>query len=189
MADRLFIQHVTENFNGAKGPFEPPEITLENCCRQKGWSGVTVGMMTSAKMSSFRHVHRLNQNVVIAAVITAGVSNARRAGDRSEYRQFETEPSISGTINTIILTNATLTPAAHVEAVMVATEAKSAVLQALDITSPVSFKTATGTGTDAIAVVNGFEQPKITFGGKHTLFGEMLASVVITALSSSLTAG
>lgn len=185
-ADRLLIQKVTENFKGTKGPFEPPMVTLKKYCRQQGWPGMTVGMMTSAKMSSFRHVHRQSQGVVVAAVVTAGVSNARRAGDPADYRQFETEQTLSGTINSIILTNATLTPAAHVEAVMVATEAKTAILQELDIISPVSAKSATGTGTDAIAVVNGLDSPKITFCGKHTLFGEMLALVTMEALFASL---
>ncbi len=150
------------------------------------WTGVTVGMMTSAKMSSFRYIKRKEGAVEIAVLVTAGISNARRAGDPAEYRLFDNTEIIGGTINIIILTNATLTPAAQVEAVMVVTEAKAAVLQDLGITSPVTGKTATGTGTDAIAIVNGFGSPEIAFCGKHTLFGEMLASATMEAISSSL---
>ena len=185
-ADRLLILKVMDNFDGVKGPFEPLEKTFQNNCRQNRWTGVTVGMMTSATMSSFRYITRKEGAVEIAVLVTAGVSNARRAGDPAEYRLFDTAEIIGGTINIIVLTNATLTPAAQVEAVMVVTEAKAAVLQDLDVTSPVTGSTATGTGTDATAVINGFGSTDIAFCGKHTLFGEMLASATMAAISSSL---
>lgn len=185
-ADQLLILKVMDNFDGVKGPFEPLEQTFQNYCRQNRWTEVTVGMMTSAKMNSFRQIHRESQGVKISVLVTAGVSNARRAGDPAEYRLFDNAEIIGGTINIIILTNATLTPAAQVEAVMVVTEAKAAILQDLGITSPVTGKTATGTGTDAIAIVNGFKSPEIAFCGKHTLFGEMLASATMEAVSSSV---
>lgn len=185
-ADRLLILKVLDNFDGAKGPFEPLEKTFQNYCRKNRWQGVTVGMMTSAKMTSFRQIHRENQGVEISVLVTAGVSNARRAGDPAEYRLFDNTEMIGGTINIILLTNATLTPAALVEAVMVVTEAKAAVLQDLGVTSPITGKTATGTGTDAIAIVNGLHAPEIAFCGKHTLFGELLASATMEAISSSL---
>ena len=126
------------------------------------------------------------QGVEITALVTSGLSNARRSGDRAEHRTFD-EPGIKpGTINIIILTNVMLSPPAQVEAVMIATEAKAAVFQDIGAISPVTGKTATGTGTDAVAVVSGFSPPEIVFCGKHTLFGEMLASAAMEALASSL---
>ncbi len=185
-ADQFLILKVMDNFDGVKGPFEPLEKTFQNYCSQNNWSGVTVGMMTSAKMTSFRQIHRQSQGVEISVLVTAGVSNARRAGDPAEHRSFDEGEMTSGTINIIILTNATLTPAAQVEAVMVVTEAKAAILQDLGVTSPATGKTATGTGTDAMAIVNGVAPPDIHFCGKHTLFGEMVASATMEAISSSL---
>ena len=105
-------------------------------------------MMTSARMASFRSVHRSARGVEISVLVTAGISNARRAGDPAEHRVFDEAEIKPGTINVIILTNAVLTQAAQVEAVMVATEAKTAVLQDIGATSPVTGKMATGTGTD-----------------------------------------
>lgn len=185
-ADHLLILRVMENFNGTKGPFEPLADTFRNYCRRKEWSGAIVGMMTSARMASSRSVHRSARGVEISVLVTAGISNARRAGDPAEYRVFDEDRMKPGTINIVILTNAILTQAAQVEAVMVVTEAKAAVLQDLSVTSPVTGKTATGTGTDAIAVVSGSASPEIRYCGKHTLFGEMLASATMDALSSSL---
>lgn len=185
-AEHLLILKVPENFSGSKGPFEPLSDTFRNYCRQQEWSGITVGMMTSARMTSFRKVRRSMQGVEITALVTAGLSNARRSGDPAEHRTFDETGIKPGTINIIILTNAILSPAAQVEAVMIATEAKAAVLQDIDAVSPVTGNTATGTGTDAVAVVSGFTTPEIVFCGKHTLFGEMLASATMEALSSSL---
>lgn len=185
-AEHLLILKVAENFLGAKGPFEPLSTTFQNYCRQQGWSGITMGMMTSARMTSFQNVRRSMQGVEITALVTAGLSNARRSGDPAEQRTFDETGIKAGTINIIILTNAILSAAAQVEAVMIATESKAAVLQEIGATSLVTGKTATGTGTDAVAVVSGFTAPTIVFCGKHTLFGEMLASATMEALSSSL---
>ena len=185
-ADHLLILNVRDNYKGDQGPFEPLCQTFESHCCSKAWRGKTVGMMTSARMSSFRSEMRSAQGVEMNILVTAGTSNARRAGDPAECRTFDTAETISGTINLIVLTTATLSPAAMVETVMVVTEAKTAALQNLGILSPVSGKVATGTGTDAIAVVSGNTSPEIGFCGKHTLFGEMLASATIDAVCSSL---
>jgi adenosylcobinamide amidohydrolase len=185
-ADHLLILNVRDNFKGDQGAFEPLHQTFENYCHRGRWTGKTVGMMTSARMSSFRNEIRSARGVEINLLVTAGTSNARRAGDPAECRTFDTVEMTPGTINLIILTTATLLPAAMVETVMVVTEAKTAAFQDLGILSPVSGKVATGTGTDAVAVVSGNTSPKIEFCGKHTLFGEMLASATIDAVCSSL---
>jgi adenosylcobinamide amidohydrolase len=177
---------VAENFEGTKKIVENPENTLAEYCRKIQLSGTTVGMMTSASMDSFRLVSRSSQGVEISAMVTAGISNARCAGDRADWRKFQTDANPTGTINIIILTNATMSHAAMVEAVMLATEAKTVAMRKLGVKSPVSGAIATGTGTDVIAVANGFDSEIIRYCGKHVLFGEMLASIVIEAITESL---
>jgi adenosylcobinamide amidohydrolase len=56
----------------------------------------------------------------------------------------------------------------------------------LGITSPVSGRLATGTGTDAIAVFSGHGVGRARFAGKHTLLGERLAVLVMQSLHSSI---
>ena len=187
-ASSILIMKVAENFEGTKKIAENPENTLAEYCRQLQLSGTTVGMMTSASMDSFRLVSRSSQGVEISAMVTAGISNARCAGDRADWRKFQPNANPAGTINTIILTNATMSHAAMVESVMLATEAKTVAMRKLGVKSPVSGSIATGTGTDAIAVVNGFGSRSVRYCGKHVLFGEMLASVVIEAITKSLSA-
>ncbi len=185
-ASNILIMKVAENFEDTKQLFENPENTLAEYSRKLQLSGTTVGMMTSASMDSFRRVSRSSQGVEITAMVTAGISNARCAGDRADWRKFQIDTNPSGTINIIILTNATMSHAAMVESVMLTTEAKTVAMRKLGVKSPVSGTIATGTGTDAIAVANGFGSETIRYSGKHVLFGEMLASVVIDAITESL---
>lgn len=165
---------------------QPPHVTLAQYSRNCGWAGTTVGLMTAASMDSFRMVQATEQGVEIFVLATAGLSNARRAGDYAEYREIGIPHYNAGTINLICLTTAVLTPAAMIEAVITATEAKSAALQDLGIKSPVSDAMATGTGTDAIAIAGGHGSIGVQYCGKHVIFGEILAKLVIEAVTSSI---
>jgi adenosylcobinamide amidohydrolase len=69
---------------------------------------------------------------------------------------------------------------------MMVTEARAVALRRLGVRSRTTDRPATGTGTDAIAVVSGVEPPVLTYCGKHTVFGEVLANCVIDALVDSL---
>ncbi|MCP4694821.1 MAG: adenosylcobinamide amidohydrolase, partial [Desulfobacterales bacterium] len=134
----------------------------------------------------FRRVRQEEQGVEVTALVTAGVSNARRAGDPAECREMVEADPAPGTINIIMLTNARLTRAAMVEAVITVTEAKTAALQDLGVQSTSTGVPATGTGTDAIAIAPGLAPPVIPYCGKHVLFGQMLASTVMQAIKESL---
>jgi adenosylcobinamide amidohydrolase len=166
--------------------FKPPAVELSGYCQKQGWQGIAVGMMTAASMDSCRMVKTAHQGVDVIVLVTAGLSNARRAGDYAEYREIGTPQYLAGTINIICLTTAVLTPAAMIEAVITATEAKSAALQNLGIKSPASKAPATGTGTDAIVIAGGHGPISVKYCGKHVIFGEILAKLVIEAVSSSI---
>ena len=167
--------------------YESPQTTLADLCRRQGWEADTVAMMTAASMDSLRVRHTTlgTGGETLAVLVTSGMANARRAGDPAEYRALGEMPAEAGTINLAVIASARLSGAALVETVLVATEAKAAVLQDLGIRSPVSGAIATGTGTDAIAVFAGHGQA-VRYAGKHTLFGEALARLVLTALDDSM---
>jgi adenosylcobinamide amidohydrolase len=185
-ASNILIMKVAENFKGTKQIVQTPENTLAEYCRRLRLGGITVGMMTSATMDSFRRVTRSSQGVEISVMVTAGISNACCAGDRAAWRTFQIDDNPTGTINIIIITNAIMSQAAMVENVMVVTEAKTVAMRKLGVKSTVSGAIATGTGTDAIAVVSGFGPEAIHYCGKHVLFGEMASSAVIEAVTRSL---
>ncbi|MEE9367615.1 MAG: adenosylcobinamide amidohydrolase [Pontiella sp.] len=172
--------------NGDSRAIEPPEKTLAAYCVDAGWRGTTVGMMTATSMDSLRVAKESADGIEIAVLATSGLSNPRRAGDRAECRRMVMESEPVGTINIIAITSAILTDAAMVEALMIVTEAKSAVLQEADVRSPVSSGIATGTGTDAIAVVSGHGPQEVRYCGKHVLFGEILGRLAASAVRLSI---
>lgn len=142
-------------------------------------------MMTAALMSSFQRVRMEAQGVWIEVLVTSGISNARRAGDRADYSFMNEKCAKLGTINILVVTNANLSDAGLVECIMMVAEAKAACLQDLNVISPVSKRVATGTGTDSTAIACGLG-PEIQYCGKHVLFGEILAKSVYSAIKESL---
>ena len=177
------------NFRVAKhssGDLEDPAFSLQQVSDQLNCAAITVGMMTAASLDSLRVLVELMSGESLAVLVTTGLENARRAGDRAEYRSLEASPADRGTINLGIITSARVAEEAMVEMVAIATEAKAAVLQELGILSPVSGQLATGTGTDAIAVFSGSGKGRVRFAGKHTLLGERLAAMVMAAIRSSV---
>jgi adenosylcobinamide amidohydrolase len=185
MTRQMFILKVAGDAGCPSLGYSPPETTLERYHAYHGWPGPVMGMMTAASMDSCRISWRLENGVAVLVVLTAGLTNARRAGDRADCRWDDEYSPPAGTINILAATNANLADASLVEALMIMTEAKSAVLQEHGVTSPVSGLTATGTGTDCAAVACGYGLP-IRWCGKHVAFGEMLAKAVMEALASSL---
>lgn len=151
----------------------------------------SVGMMTAASVLSTRVVNAEVGGAELIVLLSAGLANARRAGDEAEHRQLHENVPEVGTINIVFGFSRPLSDAAMLEAHSIIAEAKCVVLQERGKLSPVSHKIATGTGTDACAVIapqshDDLEHSPIRFCGKHTLLGEQLARAVMRALHDSL---
>ncbi|MCS7095748.1 MAG: adenosylcobinamide amidohydrolase [Nitrososphaerota archaeon] len=145
---------------------------------------------TGADMDNVAFCERFFQEFGVCCFATAGTGNALRSGvDKANYVErngrFEYVP---GTINIIILSNALLTGGAMARAIITATEAKTAVLQDLDVRSSSSCELqATGTGTDNIIVVSGREEATpITWTGGHTKMGELIGVCTRMAVLGAL---
>jgi len=179
-ADHLVNLRVAEN---GEDPGEP-DTALAELCARAGWRGTCVGMMTAAPMSSLRVTRASASGAEVVVLVTCGLSNPRRAGDRAEYRRL----GPPGTINIVIVTSAAMTPAALIECLVVGTEGKSAALEEAGVRSPVSGGLATGTGTDAIAMVGGRGSQAVRYAGKHVVFGELVGRLVRDAVTASIRA-
>jgi len=156
-------------------------------CRRYGLApGRCVLLGTGARMENASVRCERRGDLRLAAVVTAGVSNAVRAGDPASVREtphgFEAIESASappgGTINILLFIARELTPAALVEAVMTATEAKAAALHDLSVRSRYGEGTATGTGTDQIAVAARRGGAPLHSAGTHTSLGECIGRAV-----------
>lgn len=157
-----------------------PADTIRLFAEDSGWREKTVGMMTAADMSTFVHRQENTDKTEVSVMVTSGLSNARRAGDKADSIQTP------GTINIILYISGVLSGAAMVEALIIVAEAKAAALSELQIKSPVSGRTATGTGTDAAAVVSGFGPDSFDYCGKHVVMGEIIGRLVLAAVKESV---
>lgn len=167
---------------------QDPGSRLQSAMRARQLPANSVGMMTGAWMRSLRLASAEVDGHLLAVLLTAGLSNARRAGDAAEQRSLGAGLSTMGTINLALVSTASLTSAALAETLTTVTEAKTAALQSLGVVSAVSGAIATGTGTDATAVFCPLQGRAIAYTGKHTLFGETAALLTIEALTDSLAA-
>jgi adenosylcobinamide-phosphate synthase len=171
-----------------------PVMLLQQFAAEEGFdSNKTVGLLTAASMETLRVASRSADGVVIDAVVTAGISNARRAGvDADYFMMFGDEDDKStgttppGTINTVVITNAALTQGALVEAYAITVEAKCAACADLRVACQKSGQLAQGTGTDCTVLVSNNSGRKVQHAGKHTLFAEMVGQAVYEATREAL---
>jgi adenosylcobinamide amidohydrolase len=119
-------------------------------------------------------------DLAVRTYATVGLGNALAAGDPVVAGQG------FGTINLIVIIAATLTDAALIESVAIATEAKARFLTEQNVRSIISGAPATGTGTDCIVVVSLGGGEKIRYAGKHTKIGELIARTVMSAMKESV---
>jgi adenosylcobinamide hydrolase len=121
--------------------------------------------------------------------VTAGVDkNGGRAGDPASY--YETDgkfESVGGTINILLIINASLPEYAMNRALITATEAKVVALQQLMAKSLYSSGIATGSGTDMMCIItNPHADLSLTDAGKHSKLGELIGKSVIQATTVAL---
>ena len=172
--------------------YDPPELwdyLHEHFEEHRNWLPQALGLppeesaflFTGADMDNLGVGEESFEELKVCCLATAGVrSNAMRAGvDRAGSQS-------AGTINLILLTSAALTDGAMARAVITATEAKTSILQDLDIRSSYNPRLqATGTGTDNLIIVPG-SGPLLTYTGGHSKIGELIGVAVRKAVAEAL---
>ncbi|HWQ63374.1 MAG TPA: adenosylcobinamide amidohydrolase, partial [Methanospirillum sp.] len=146
-------------------------------------------MMTAAKMRNAAITTRSFRNLEVTAIVTAGIEvNGGRAGDPATWHEEDGKTVyVGGTINTIILVNCHLRAHTLARVIMTATEAKTVAIQELMAPSRYSNGIATGSGTDQISVISNMDSPDIiTWAGKHSKLGELVAACIIEATKQAL---
>ncbi|MGQ9669143.1 MAG: adenosylcobinamide amidohydrolase [Desulfosoma sp.] len=175
-----------------------PGAYRQHICNAYGLPAEACATMgTAANMHHAAFAQEGFRGLLVAVVCTGGVeANAGRAGDPASVFEtpdgFEKLPPAEdvprpGTINTMIFINHPLIPGAMVQAIMTATEAKTAALQELAVNSRYSDGPATGTGTDQIVLAAKQTDAKpLTGAGKHVKLGELIGRTVLAAVKEAL---
>jgi adenosylcobinamide hydrolase len=158
-----------------------PAADLAAFAHERGIDGTFVGLMTAVQLEEARAATLSEGDLVVAAVATAGVRNATAAGMSLPYTLRP------GTINTILLADAHLTPAAMVNAVITITEAKTALLGERRVRTTGGY-CATGTSTDAVVIACTGRGEPVPYAGPATPIGWLIGRCVRQALQEALDA-
>ncbi len=148
----------------------------------------TAILLTGADMDNLALRKEEYQEFKIVTLVTAGTkSNAQRIGvDKAGSLERDGRFETLGTINMIVLTNASLSEEAMTRGIITLTEAKVIALEDLDIRSSYNPEIrATGTGTDNAIIVSG-EGPRIDYLGGHAKMGELMARAVTSAVKEAI---
>ena len=176
---------VPQDWQGDKGDIDgvgnDPETAMKRYVTRLGLPAeTTVGLITAVSMADLRYAVAERSGWRVHTLLTAGVGNAAAAGG-----QFSLDGLSAGTVNVIVLLEGHLSPSALIGAVQSATEAKTAALRDLGVTTQFG-EPATGTTTDIVTVVNLSTKPTSPYAGLATPPGFLVAETVYTALSAAL---
>ncbi|MFK0642146.1 MULTISPECIES: adenosylcobinamide amidohydrolase [unclassified Ochrobactrum] len=153
-----------------------PALLLQERLAEAGF-GEAVQMMTSRSVKKHHIAMRRSGDARAACLATVGLSNAGRVGELAQMKMP------AGTINLLVHIDRPLSVAAHIEAMSIAAEARTAAIMELGL--EVGGRAATGTGTDCIAVSApcGQDAEKALYAGLHTPIGAALGGAVYDAVS------
>ncbi len=162
-----------------------PNILISDFLKKKTLNTHAVGFLTAAQLEFAQFIYLNEKDIKIFAIVTGGASNALNIAEKSPTVFTGEAFPTAGTVNIIIITNARLSSDCYVSTVITATEAKSAALFDLQVKSVITGNQATGTGTDAVAIVSG-DGMDIQYAGGHTQYGQLLGEAVYTGVKKAL---
>lgn len=136
--------------------------------------GEAVHLMTSRSLAQHDLASATAGAVTSSCLATVGLSNAGRVGEPFDGR------APVGTINLLAHVGTSLSEAACIEALSIATEARTAAVMDLGLRRDGHI--VTGTGTDCIVVASPRGNPAIPFAGLHTDAGISLGRAVYDAV-------
>lgn len=168
--------------------FSDPARYLRKLASRLGAGKGTVGLMTAVPMTQLVTARVSAGRLWVECFATVGVTNAVRAGEWPETGSYRYRRAGLGTINLILITNGSLSNAAMVGAVQVATETKTGVLRDHAVPSWTGLAGATGTGTDAVVIACRLrgQGPRHAYSGSHTVMGALVGRVVASCVSHGL---
>jgi adenosylcobinamide hydrolase len=151
---------------------------------------MTAGMLTAARVENYgfyalaweKPEEIANDRLQVHAYVTVGLGNKARAG-----KEVPAASLFPGTINIMVLVNGKLTDAAMVNAVITATEAKTAALADLGVYMDESGSDGpiTGTTTDAVLIATTERGNLHRYAGTATQLGNLIGRTVYESVLTS----
>jgi adenosylcobinamide amidohydrolase len=139
-----------------------------------------VGLLTSRNLESYVDVTRRYGDLEARCIATVGLGNALRAGDPPG------PAGRIGTINMLCRLSVPLSTEALLDALALATEARTLAVREASIPSTVSGEPASGTGTDCMVIAAPEHGVPARYAGKHTELGHLIGAVVREATAQGV---
>jgi len=150
-----------------------PADFLERRMAAAGYESA-IQLMTACDLEKYSCAKAVRGSVKATCLATVGLANASRVGETS------TSNEKVGTINLLAHIDQPLAPAALIEALSIAAEARTAAV--IDLNLYRNGRIVTGTGTDCIVVAAPSGVPTERFAGLHTDIGTALGKAVYDAV-------
>ena len=165
-----------------------PARYLRGVANALGVDDDCVGLMTAVPMNQLVIGHEESDGIWVDCFATVGITNAVRAGEWPTVESDQRAIAHFGTINLILVTNATLSYAAMIGAAQVVTESKTGILRDHAIPSWTGMPGATGTGTDVVVIACRLrkKEMRLSYSGTHTVIGAMIGRVVADCVTRGL---
>lgn len=136
--------------------------------------GDAVQLMTSRDVTKHHRATRQSGDATAFCLATVGLANAGRVGADTPHS------GRTGTINLVAHIDQPLNEAGLIEALSIATEARTAAV--IDLGWTRDGLVVTGTGTDCIAVACPVADQRLTYAGLHTDVGRAIGGAVYDAV-------
>lgn len=168
------VWHQVRNYTLVKDV--DPCLYLEHKLKSESINNA-VCLLTSAEINRYIKVAKNFNEISAQCVATVGLTNALRVGDPpgEAYKPVST-------INILVQLSVPLSENAFVEAISIATEARTAAILDSKIASTQTHLPATGTGTDCIVIAAPTAESPNAFAGKHTALGHVIGASVYEAV-------
>ncbi|NHN34106.1 adenosylcobinamide amidohydrolase [Paenibacillus agricola] len=173
---RFLVNRQVDMTYNNEDPISEMEIFLD---RQQLDVRATACLMTAARVADISVESASYGEAKVTSLVTVGLGNKARAGLAVPSPQL-----YPGTINSIVLVSGTMTDSAMVNAVITATEAKSAALQELDERVE-GAGYATGTTSDAVLIASIGNASMHRYAGTATEVGYLIGRTVYEATVSA----
>lgn len=175
-ARHIVNMHVPRGYDGRS-----PAGDLAALATTLGIDEPFIGLMTAVLLDRAQLLAERAGEQIVLGVVTVGLGNTIAAG-----RSAAAEPR-PGTINAILLVDGRLAPAARVNAIISATEAKTLALAEAGVRTP-DGDTASGTSTDAVVVASTERGALAEYAGPIAPLGAAIARVMQRAVQAQLAA-
>lgn len=160
----------------------PPDVDAGEVIRSRvsdnGFDDAVV-LVTSRDIRRHHLAHAHSDDEVAHCLTTVGLSNSERVGMR-----LHQPPPFAGTINTLVHIARPLSDAGLIEALSIATEARTAAVLEAEVYR--GGLRITGTGTDCIAIAAPSGDAATSYAGKHTAIGEVVGASVYRATAAAI---